>query len=212
MSIQYPLVDCWCDDEETSPSYLLNKFKKPQAWFRRAYSYPDPTFQQDHRIQDTIRAAVVFHRDGQWRRLLNIPWCLVVFPLNQSHVVVIGSMEDPAAWINQARDLGAWCWWITDQKQVFEWRAQVHDTHVPDPRSTSANPRATKISAAMADEIASDLQSGLLSDGAIAQRHKVSRYSVHKIKKRLGLVVTVAASRAQARPDVPIYTITLNQN
>jgi len=193
MSTSKWLADRWYDRKNTSHYTLHNRYKKPAAWFKRAISYPDKTFEIEHNLEMIITAAVVFPRQAAWRASMNIPWSMAIFPPREPWVIIIGSMHNREEWIQQAQEHGAQAWQVTGRGHVFRYFPRNHEALPAQGRQVPVGPRRGRArhcapGRVNQEEVISDLKSRQFTDGAIAARHQVSRQAIYRIKKKLGLV------------------------
>jgi len=181
----------WYDQRGNGPAYLLNQYKKPEAWFKRSIDFPDRTFQCELYKVDCIRAAVIMDRTANYRDLLTVPWSMLIWVPGENYVLIMGSMADPQAWIDQARRLGARAWYLTAADRVFRWDPGVPRISAED--IDSQDQRSTEIYNAAAVE--QELLSGQYTDLEVAARHRLGRVTIYRIRRRLGLPTDRARNR-----------------
>lgn len=167
----------WHDRSRASSRTLQVRHGIPRTWYRRSLSLGANNTQgpPDYRFEEHINAAVVFHRDGQYRPgVAEAQWALVVrWPATPDTVTVVAVTADPVAWVKSQIARGARLWWVYDQYQPYRWR-------MPDLAAQPGPGRKVDH-----DEVIADFRAGRRVRD-ICEHYDISRQTLMNIRAKYG--------------------------
>ena len=175
--------DQWFDLKYTSAARLQTLYGTPQSWFRRSLSLTRAGMERCHDMatENYIRCAAIFSPGTPLTPLtIDVPWTMRVDPQGRGWIMLMASPPDPEAWLQRCYESGARIFWLGNASiPLYVHRLIEHEE--PELQPNPIPPRTEY----RRESVEQDIRSGTMTMTAIAERHNISRNTVHKIKQRM---------------------------
>lgn len=181
--------DQWSDLKLSNHTRLQNIYGKPHSWYRRSLSLTRHGMENSHEIEteNYIRAAAIFKPGVPLTPLtIDVPWTMKVASPDKDWIMLMASPRDSAAWLQRCYESGARVFWISDDATpVYEYRILKHEEDYPNPRNNQSKPTSIEFTH---EAVQQDIRLGRETMTALAEKYGVSRNTIQKIKKEMGMI------------------------
>ena len=182
----------WHDRTGTNPQRLGTIYGTPRGWHAKSLQSANLDDIQDLSIQNNIRAAAIFPRGIDVKKLVHdTSWCLIVNWPPKDWTILIASPPDAETWIEEAYAHGAITWYIDDAAPVFVYNPMKHSDPFIDLQDPNFDPDTIDTVSNLQygpgninyDIVHQDLRNGYLNAVQIAAKHGVSKTLIYNIKQ-----------------------------